>query len=182
MDPSRTELGRHVAANQVIDPDPGQGAKRDFESAGPVGPAMKRVGRDPAFELRLNFVPMASVAGQQKRLGQDNQVLMTIQFPDQFVVARAGRVEVRYAAEVDRAGFNAARIIAAPADVLAGVDDGPKNWKLVAMELIGQIDDLLRRTGAGFGQWQTWGELAVERGFRRPRREHYVDQFLPGSE
>jgi hypothetical protein len=143
---------------------------------------MKRVGRDPAFELRLNFVPMASVAGQQIRLGQDNQVLMTIQFPDQFVVARAGRVEVRYAAEVDGGGFNAARIIAAPADIPASVNDGPKDWKLVAMDLIGQIDNLLRRTGGGFGQHQTGGEVAVERGFGRQRSEDYVDQFLPGSE
>src|SRR5580698_10871910 len=171
MEPARTELRRHLAANQVIHPDPGQGAKGDFERAGPVGPAMKRVGRDPAFELRLNFVPMASVAGQQIRLGQDNQVLMTVQFPDQLVVARAGRVEVRYAAEVDGAGFNAARIIAAPMDILAGVNDGPKDWKLVAMDLIGQIDDLLRTTGGGFGQWQARGEAAVERRFGRQRYE-----------
>jgi hypothetical protein len=98
------------------------------------------------------------------------------------VVARAGRVEVRYAAEVDGGGFNAARIIAAPADIPASVNDGPKDWKLVAMDLIGQIDNLLRRTGGGFGQHQTGGEVAVERGFGRQRSEEYVDQFLPGSE
>src|ERR1700722_17465157 len=114
MEPSWTGLGRHFGANKVIDPDPGHRAKRDFESARPVGPAMKRVAGDPAFELRANLVQMALVACKQIRLRQYNQVLMPVQFPDHLVVARARGVEVRNAAKVGEAGFNAAQGVAAP--------------------------------------------------------------------
>src|SRR5580704_7092693 len=137
MEPSCAKLTRQFTANKVIDPDPGQCAKRDFESARPVRSAMKRIAGDPAFDLRAKFIQVASVAGQQIGLRQNNQVLMTIQFPDHFVITRARRVEVRNAAKVRETGFNATQIVASPANIRPGIDGGGENWKTVALDLVG---------------------------------------------
>src|SRR5580704_452042 len=153
MEPAFTEVTRQFAANKVIDPDPRQRAECDFERTGPVSPAMKRVGDDPAFELRANFVQVAHVARQQIGLRQNNQVLVAVQFPDRLVVARARRVEIRNAAKVAETGFNPAQIVAAPADIGTGVDGHSQNWKLVAPDLIGKIDGLLRTVGAEVGKY-----------------------------
>src|ERR1700722_9222869 len=144
MEPSSTELGGHFAANQMVDPDPGQRAKRYFERTGPVGSAMKRVACDPAVDLRANLVQISTVARQQIGLRQNNQMLMAIQLPDRFVVARARTIEIRNAAEVREPGFNPTHIVAPPANIGPGVDSGAKNWKLMALDLIGQIDNFPR--------------------------------------
>ena len=118
---------------------------------------MKRVTRDPTVELRANLVQVPNFARQPVGLRQNNQVLMPVQFPNQFVVARARRVEVRNAAEVDQTGFDAAQVIAPPADVGPDVNGHRENWKLVALDLIGEIDHLLR----AFVRGNTVRETAV---------------------
>src|ERR1700722_1153225 len=176
MEPSSTELGGHFAANQMVDPDPGQRAKRYFERTGPVGSAMKRIACDPAVDLRANLVQVSAVARQQIGLRQNNQMLMAIQFPDRFVVARARAIEVRNAAEVREPGFNAAHIVAPPANIGAGVDGAAKNWKLAALYLSGQIDNLPRRLDEGhIRQWQAGRKAGIERGGGRERGENQVE-------
>jgi hypothetical protein len=137
---------------------------------------MKGVTGHPAFELRADFIQMAAVACKQIRLRQHNQVLVPVQFPDYFVVARARGVEVRNAAKVTEAGFNAAQIVAAPVDIGAGVDGAGENWKLVALDPIGQIDDLLGAIDArnARGQRKAWSEVRIEAGRGRQRCEKHI--------
>ena len=49
-------------------------------------------------------------------------------------------------------GFNAAQIVATPADIRTGIDGRAQKWKLVAPDLIGKIDGFLRTIGAGVGK------------------------------
>ena len=107
---------------------------------------------------------MPNIAGQQIGLRQDNQVLMPVQFPDRFVVAGARRVQVSNAAKVGEAGFDAARIVAPPADFRPCIDDRSQNWKAVALDLLGQVDHLLRALARGkaVGQGQPGLEMGVE--------------------
>src|SRR5579863_3684480 len=112
MEPSSTELARQSRTNKVIDPNPGQCSQGDFEGTGPISPQMKRVGPNPALELRLNFIWVPCVTRQQPGLRQNDQVLMAVQFPDHFVVAGARSVQVGDEAKISETGFNAAHIVA----------------------------------------------------------------------
>src|ERR1700678_1662250 len=166
MEPSRTERGRHFRADKVVDPQPGQRPKPDLQSARPVRSAMKRVIRDPTVDLRANLIQVPNFARQPVGLGQNNQVLMTVQFPNQLVVAGAGSVKVRNAAKITQIGFDAARVIAPPMDVGPGVDSHREDWKLVALDLIREIDQLLRVfvPGNACGKRQLRTEAGLEGG------------------
>jgi hypothetical protein len=59
---------------------------------------------------------------EQERLREQNKVLMAVHLPDDFVIARSRRVQIRTQAEVIRAGLDAAQIVAPPADVRAGAE------------------------------------------------------------
>ncbi len=109
---------------------------------------------------RINPHPVqrAIFVGQKMRLRQDKQVLVPVQFPDRFVVAGTRRVQVGNKAEIFQPGLDPTQVVATPTNVGSGVDSGRENWKLVALELIREIDDLLRAlaAGGGIGQRQPW--------------------------
>ncbi len=88
MEPSRTKSGRHVSPYQMVDPDPRQRPERDLQRARPIDSALKRIPGDPALELRANLIQVRGVAGQQVRLRKNHQVLMPVQLPNDFVIAR----------------------------------------------------------------------------------------------
>ena len=150
-------------------PKPGQRAKRDFECAGPIGSAMKSVLGNPTFQLRLNLVEIHGLASQPIRASQNNQVLVPVQFPDYFVIARARRIQVGDAAKVSKAGFNAARVIPTPVDFRPRVNNRSENWKLVSLDLVGEVDQLLRAlpSGDALGHRQMGVETGVQAAPRR---------------
>src|SRR5260370_42684467 len=117
IEQAATEGLVETLSRQVIDPHPGESAKRDLESARPVDPTLKRVLLEPAFELARNLDQEILPSRQQVGLGQQDQVLMAVEFPNNLVVARLGGVEIGNAAKVFGAGFDAAGIVPPPADL-----------------------------------------------------------------
>lgn len=109
-------------SHKMIDPDPGERAERDFESAGPIDAVLEGVLREPALQLPHDLGEKLLPAGKQISLREQDQMLVAIDLPNAFVVAGAGSVEVGNAAEIQGAGFDAAHIIAAPADIGAGFE------------------------------------------------------------
>lgn len=83
---------------------------------------MKRVLREPAFELADDFAEEILAAGETVSLGEENQVSVAIELPNDLVVTGFGGVEIGDTAEIDGAGFDAARIVAPPADFLVRLE------------------------------------------------------------
>ena len=71
----------------MIRPDPRQRAERHFQRAGPIDSAIIGIRREPAFQLRANFVQVRVIASEQNACASRHQMLMPIRFPDHFVIA-----------------------------------------------------------------------------------------------
>src|SRR5260370_31088331 len=104
-----------------MDPDPRQAAKCDLESASPVDPLLNGILPTPAFELPHDLAQKLLAAGEQVSLRQQHQVLMPVEFPDTFVVAGLGRVEIGNAPKIHGLRFHAAGIIPPPANIWIGL-------------------------------------------------------------
>src|SRR5258706_14060274 len=111
---SRASRGPQPFPRQVINPDPRKRPKRDLECAGPVNPATKWILFEPAFELRANFSQEFFPPTQLVGLRQHDQVLMTIQLPDNLVITGARRVHERKSPKIMRRRFAVADRIATP--------------------------------------------------------------------
>src|SRR5579863_7612646 len=130
--PIQKPLAKRLAetiSHQVIDPDPGESAESDFERAGPIDPALKRVLREPAFQFAFDLREKLLPARKQICLGQQNQVLVPVKLPDIFVVAGSGGVEVRYAAEKYCGSCHSAGVVAPPVDIRASLERHPQHRK-----------------------------------------------------
>lgn len=92
----------HAITREMIHPDPRQGSEGDLESAGPVDPALKRILSNPVFPMLHQDIEKLTSAGEQTSLGEKHEILMTIQFPDEFVIAYPIEVEVGDRAEIRR--------------------------------------------------------------------------------
>src|SRR5260370_33756066 len=68
-------------------------------------------------------------------------MLMTIQLPNELVIADQAGVEIRDAAEIVGAGFLAAHIVAAPVDLRSGIDRQAEKRKAMAANLGGDAAD-----------------------------------------
>lgn len=100
------------------------GAEGDFEGAGPVDAALEGIFAEPVIDLAFDFGEEFGARGKQPGLGEEHEVLVAAEFPDEFVIAGAGEVEVGDAAEVIDTGFLAMDGIAAPADLGPKVEFG----------------------------------------------------------
>jgi len=98
------------------DPRPGQGAKRCFQSAGPVDSPAERILVQPAFQLAEDLPVAGGIVLHAARLRQQHQVLVPVQFPDDLVIARTLEIQVRDQPEVAQAGLHRVLVIAAPTD------------------------------------------------------------------
>src|SRR5262245_14799311 len=96
------------------DPHPRECAERDLQCTRPVDPAQRRIRRHPAIELAEEFVQIIALAREEKGLREQRQMLMAIELPHDFVIARAREVQVRNTAEVVEAGRDLVEIIATP--------------------------------------------------------------------
>ena len=61
---------------------------------------MKGILGEPGFEWGEDFGEECGVAAEEMGLGEEDEVLMATEFPDEFVVADGGEAEVVEAAEV----------------------------------------------------------------------------------
>src|SRR5687767_4494316 len=77
-------------------PDPRDGAERQLEHARPVDACEWRIRREPAFEFPGNGCRVTIVAGQPRGSTELQPMLMTIQLPDDLMVAEP-RVEIGHA-------------------------------------------------------------------------------------
>ena len=163
------ELGGHACPYHMVNPNPRKRAEGHFERTCPIGSTMKWIRLDPAFQLRANLVQVCGVTRQQVRLRQDHQVLMTVQFPNDFVIAGARSVQEGDAAEIDQTGINTARVIAPPVDLGAGIHDLSEDRESMRPNFLGEFGDLSRKTAplqrfgafARIGKRQGGLEIAV---------------------
>src|SRR5690242_7946423 len=85
---------RHLVRRKVVNPDPGKGPERDFERAGPINAALKRVLAEPAFELTEDLALELFAAGKKESLREQRKVLVPVQFPDEFVIADRCEIQI----------------------------------------------------------------------------------------
>src|SRR5579872_5442692 len=96
---------------------------------------MERIRLRPRFDLRKYLGEICLVSAEHKRLREQDQVLMAIQLPNDFVIACARRVEIGNAPEIIEAGFAAAHVIAPPVDRGSRVDRQAKKRKAMRANL-----------------------------------------------
>src|SRR5207249_5873412 len=78
-----------LRSRQVVDPDPGQRAKRDLQRAGPVHSTQIGICGQPVDQLAFDLLQKFPASAQPERLRQHNQMLMAIELPDRLVIAYA---------------------------------------------------------------------------------------------
>ncbi len=117
-----TELRGHGFADKLPEPDPRYCPESHFESAGPIDAALKRVLGEPGFELSEDLVKILGFAGKQMGLGQENKMLMTVEFPDEFVVAHCFETQIFDATEVIRGRGFLRDVVATPIYIRTGFD------------------------------------------------------------
>ena len=126
----------------MLDPAPREGTEGDFEGAGPIDAALERVFGEPMGDLSFDFGEKLGATGEQERLGEEDEMLVAIEFPDELVVACAGEIEVRDAAEVGEAGFLAVQEVPTPGDAWAKIDFGnAEEGEAMAEDGFGEADD-----------------------------------------
>ncbi len=96
-------------------PEPGEHADRQFEHARPIGARQRRVGVEPAAELRSKGIVVDAAAGERERTPEGEPVLMPVELPDHLVIAE-GRVKIRHRSPVDPRHATAVDGIAMPVD------------------------------------------------------------------
>src|SRR6266478_5240153 len=110
----RPRRGAERFARQMINPDPRQRTKRDFQSAGPVNACSERILQKPAFQLRPDFSHELVSPSQPVGLREHDKVLVTIQLPNELVIPGARRVQERNSPEIVWWRFTSANRIAPP--------------------------------------------------------------------
>src|SRR5439155_9166906 len=78
---------------QVMHPEPGHAAERDFEAAATIYSERIRISASPRRQLLQEFSHITVLMGQLPSFCQRDQVLMPIQLPDDFVVADLIEIE-----------------------------------------------------------------------------------------
>src|SRR5919197_4186036 len=74
--------------HEIQRPDPGNGAKRQFETARPVDSDLRRIVIHPRREVVRDERRITLVAREQIRLTERHEVLMAVQLPSEFAVPR----------------------------------------------------------------------------------------------
>ena len=77
---------------QLANPQPRKRAKRDFEAAGPIDSHRIRVFLTPVIPLGAQFVNVTLVSGEAVRFRQRDQMLVAIQFPNDFVISNFAEI------------------------------------------------------------------------------------------
>src|SRR5579872_847725 len=171
----------------MIDPKPRERAKRDFKRARPVDAAMERIRFRPRFDLGEDFGEICLVAREHKRLREQNQVLMTIQLPYDFVVTGTCRIEVGNAPKIIESRFAAAGVIASPVDRGSSVDRQAEERKTVRAYLSSGAANIVGKWCAAQGRChgaavrQPVGLIRRGRHRRTPQETHVLE-FLPPTE
>src|SRR5579863_6805318 len=145
---ARGRSGGKIASSQVVDPQPRQCPESDFQGAGPVNAAPVPILLEPAIEKFLQMVQKLAPPGKLPGLCQRHQMLMPIQFPDNFVIPHPRRVQIREQPEVASAGLYIMDRIAPPADFLVHsevqVDVVPQQTESALQDLLGRRHQLSR--------------------------------------
>src|ERR1700693_5211244 len=93
--PLLAEIGQTGSTLQeMISPQPGQAAERDFQAACPVNACGIWVRGLPMPPLPQDLICKAAVVGETVCFGKRHHVLMTIQFPCDLAIANLGIVQV----------------------------------------------------------------------------------------
>ena len=138
--------GRQMFAHKMVSPNPGQRPEGHFQRAGPIDSPAVRVLCKPALELSLNLFEICGVSGEPICLGQQHELLVPVQLPNELVVARPGCIKIWDSPEIIQPGLYFARVIAAPADLRPCVNLSAENRERVFSDLRGQFDHFFGET------------------------------------
>src|SRR5579863_10468496 len=85
----------HIAAfEQIPDPEPRKAPESDFQAASPIDPIRVRILFLPLIPLAKQFFGVSDVTGETICLGECDQMLMSVQFPCNFVIANAREIQI----------------------------------------------------------------------------------------
>ena len=183
--------GRHVVSGQVINPHPRKRSEGYLQRAAEVDAALERILLKPTLHLLTEIVEKLPPPSQSPGLREQNQLLMPIQLPDDFVVAHARRIQIRNTPEVQRLRLDPAAVVPAPPNRRTRGNLQAKQRKPACQDLLGQTLTLIGKWSASqrghhHGRIGKKGEGA--RRFR-PRRQGWrkqaqsaVSALLPKAE
>ena len=89
-------------SHEIERPYPGNGAKRQFETTGPIDSDLRRIVIHPRGNVVRDERCITIVIREQVRATECHKVLMAIQLPCELAIAGHERVEVCYSAPVYR--------------------------------------------------------------------------------
>ena len=175
-EPLHAELRDHLFARKMIRPDPRNARNATSSALVQLMSAIIGIGREPAFQLRANFVQVPSITSESECLREHHQMLMPIRLPDHLVIAAVAGIQVRNAPEItaDRFPF---RWIDRGAKGFRGQSrwSGP-GWGSDAARIcsarrhhsLGERVPEMREHGSGSGSLMRGLEIRVELHLRRP--------------
>ena len=110
---------------EVKRPEPRDRAEGDLQAAGPINPLLGRVARDPGEEVGDERLRVPLIARVPVSLPQRDEILVTVQLPDDLAVAHAAGVEGRNATPVPDGRLTPRNGIEMPIDRLAEAQAAP---------------------------------------------------------
>src|SRR6516162_7777252 len=154
---------RHLRVEQVPYPNPREGTKGNFESAGPVDTPLERILLPPVLELPEDVLPEFLASRNHVGLSQKDKMLVAVDLPDKLVVADSRSVEIRKAAKVIFRSLGSLQRVAPPGHLRAVFDQLVENGDPALEDFLCRPDNLLGVLGIADGlsnhlrigqQWQ----------------------------
>jgi hypothetical protein len=93
IDEPRRAILLAPVAEELEAPRPRDAAERELQHAGPVDAVQRRIGGEPALQLAHEHGAIRGVAGQPPGTSERDPMLMSVELPDDLVIA-ARRVEI----------------------------------------------------------------------------------------
>ena len=179
---------RQAIAYPAQNPYPGECAESDLQGACPIDPSQERIVFEPGFEQPGALVRVFVAASEKSCHGEHSELLMPIQFPDNFVIANLGRIEIRELAKVSGSRFDTAHIIFPPGGLGSYGNFRSKHGRYTVEHTPGHTLDFGRefrssqRGCYGISRWKKlWLPGRVDE-LRRKREQPQVFHFLPHAE
>src|ERR1043165_8225051 len=136
---------RRRRLKKVKRPQPRHRAKRDFQTARPVNPELRRVRVHPCLEMRRERARVSLIARQPVSLTERHEILMPVQLPDDLLVTGDFSVEIVELAPVQQRNALSGQRLNLPIDRIAKAEVlEPKQIKLARTDSIGFLDQRLR--------------------------------------
>ena len=157
--------------------------KRYFERTGPVDATLERVFVPPVFELEEDVLAVRFVAGEHSGLGEQDKMLVTIDFPNELVIAGSSEVEIWNPAEIACRCFDTAVRVATPGNLVAVIDHTIEERNMPAHDFVRYRNQIAGIVGvAQYVGDSGWIRKSLERrvSMQRPLRRRQGEERVGG--